>query len=111
MKKVSDQVVEYILTRRDGELAILTTEGIASMLGVDLKVMYDTFEKDQKIPLERFITREKMHRAVFLLDKKKPITIDELAGKMGFPTSRQFALEFENYLLIEPQRYKHLVSG
>jgi AraC-like DNA-binding protein len=107
--KASGMAAEFILTRKTEELASLTGQKIAETLGLDLNRLLETFAAHQHINLEQFITREKLHRSVFILDEDGEISIDDLAKKLGFRETRQFAREFENYLLIPPRRYREII--
>ncbi|NIM13041.1 MAG: helix-turn-helix domain-containing protein [Candidatus Aminicenantes bacterium] len=108
--KGSDSVVEFILTCSVEELASLGKQKIAETLGLDPARMSEAFEADQRISVEQFIIREKLHRSVFILDEDCEISIDDLAEKLGFRETEQFAREFESYLLIPPQRYKEIIQ-
>lgn len=107
---ISRRVAEFILTRQLDELSTLTREKISTVLSLDPVKMTRAFESDQHISLERFILREKMYRAFFLIEKNHGITIEELAKKMGFLQTLEFAKEFETIFLIDPGKYKELVS-
>jgi transcriptional regulator GlxA family with amidase domain len=106
---ISPRVVEFILTREPEELSTLSGQKIAAALSLDLLNLTRAFESDQHISLDRFIVREKMYRAFFLIEKNQGITIEELAKKMGFLQTREFAKEFETLFLIDPGKYKELV--
>ena len=107
--RISHKVVEFILTRKLGELSTLTSEEISAALNLDPVEMTHVFEADQRIPLDRFILREKLYRALSLIDKKPGISIEELAKKMGFLQTGEFTREFKTLFLIDPDRYKELV--
>ena len=106
--RLADRAVEFILTRDTGELRTLTEEKIAKTLEVKSSHLAETFKIQQCIPLDRFITREKIHRAVFILEKDHSISIEALSKKLGFPRLKDFVMEFEHYLLIDPHRYKEI---
>lgn len=106
---ISHDVVEFILTRELDELSALTSEEISAALNLDPVEMARVFEADQQISLDRFILREKMYRAFFLIEKNHGITMEELAKKIGFLQTSEFAREFETFFLIDPGRYKELV--
>lgn len=108
--KTSDLAAEFILTRKTEELASLTGQEIAETLGLDLSHLSETFEAHQRIKLDQFIIREKLHRSIFILDEDRKISIDDLARKLGFRETRQFAREFENYLLIPPRLYQEIIQ-
>ncbi|MCU0289838.1 MAG: hypothetical protein MUF15_26025 [Acidobacteria bacterium] len=112
-KKISlivEQAVEYILTRDIEELKTLTVEKIAGYLNVDTFYLLKAFENEQNVVLKNFITREKIYRAVFILEKNQCISIDEISEKLGFSQANDFAAEFQEYLAIDPHRYKELRS-
>lgn len=107
---ISHRVVEFILSRKLDELSTLTRKEISEALSLDPVKMTRAFESDQHISLDRFIVREKMYRAFFLIEENHGITIKELAKKMGFLQTRDFAKEFETLFLIAPGKFKELVS-
>ena len=104
----SDRAVEYILTRDIESLSRLTEEKIAEVLEISPAYLLKKFKIDQQIPLSRFIMREKIHRAVFILEKNHTVPIAELSEKLGFYHIDDFVREFESYLAIEPGRYRDL---
>jgi AraC-like DNA-binding protein len=108
--KLSQQVVEYILTRDIEELATLSTEKIAKTLHRNRAYLHRKFKSDQKISIHQFILREKMHRTVFVLEKNKEISIAELSRRLGFLSVERFVREFIKYLAVDPLRYRELKS-
>jgi AraC-like DNA-binding protein len=105
---LADRAVEFILTRNIEQLGNLTEEEIAETLKVKPSYLLKTFRTQQNIALKRFITREKIHRAIFILDKNQAISVDELSHKLGFHKTAEFSLEFQSYLAIDPYRYREL---
>lgn len=105
-----DRAVEFILTRNIDELATLTEKKIAENLKVKPFYLQETFETERNIALERFITREKIHRAVFILEKNQLLSVEEISNKLGFSRSDDFVMEFREYLAIDPHKYKELVA-
>ncbi|HLP45985.1 MAG TPA: hypothetical protein VK469_08565 [Candidatus Kapabacteria bacterium] len=103
-----DRAVEFILTRNIDELGALTEEKIAENLKVQPSYLLETFKLEHSITLKRFITREKIHRAIFILEKNQVQSVEELSNKLGFPRSDDFVMEFQEYLAIDPFRYKEL---
>ncbi|HLP47127.1 MAG TPA: helix-turn-helix domain-containing protein, partial [Candidatus Kapabacteria bacterium] len=97
-----DRAVEFILTRNIDELGALTEEKIAGNLKVQTSYLSETFKNEQNIALKRFITREKIHRAIFILEKNQELSIEEISNKLGFPGSDDFVMEFQEYLAIDP---------
>lgn len=112
-KTLSRQVVEFILIQDMVTLSTLTPERLALHWGVELSQLLVEFQKDHKIPLDRFIIREKMHRAALHLESVNYPHITELAQTLGFVNIADFIQEFENYLAVTPERYwqlKHMES-
>jgi AraC-like DNA-binding protein len=106
--KLSQQVVEYILTRDMEELSTLSGEKIARALHRNRTYLYRRFKLDQNIGVHQFILREKMHRTVFVLEKDNDISITELSRRLGFLSVERFAREFIKYLAIDPRKYREL---
>lgn len=105
---LAERAVEFILTRGVAELATLTEEKIAENLKVKPSDLLKTFMMQQSLTLKRFITREKIHRALFMLEKNQALSVEELSNKLGFPRAADFILEFKAYLDVDPYEYKEL---
>jgi AraC-like DNA-binding protein len=105
-----DRVVEYILTRDNEELGVLTEERIAEVLDIGPSELARKFAKHQRIALNRFLVRERIHRAVFILEKDRSIQVAALSEKLGFSRSDEFVMEFKNYLAVHPNKYRELME-
>lgn len=109
--KLSELAVEFVLTRQMGELANLTEAKISERLGVARAYLRRKFKTAQKMTLEKFILREKMHRATFILENEHEISLERLSAELGFSRTDHFVMEFENYLAINPDKYRELKRG
>ncbi len=107
-KRVSERAVNFILSRQNKELSHLKVGDIARIIGVNRSYLSRSFKLDQDISLSDFISREKIYRAIFILDKDHKKPIDELAEELGFIRVEDFVREFVKQLAIDPERYKHL---
>ena len=105
---LSERVVELILTRNIESLGRLTEEKIAETLEISPTYLLKIFETDQRISLSRFILREKIRRAFFILEKDHTISIEELSRKLGFRQTNDFSREFKKFIAIEPTKFKNL---
>ncbi len=105
---LADKAVEFILTRDIEKLRTLTEEEIAENLKVKPSYLLKTFMTQQSIALKRFIAREKIHRAIFIIEKNQSVSVEEISNKLGFSRLDEFATEFQAYLAIDPYRYKEL---
>jgi transcriptional regulator GlxA family with amidase domain len=89
----------------------LSITDAAAALGTECTLLSREFLLDQKITFERFVEREKLYRAAFALEKERYITVRSLSGRLGFATVHDFVKTFEEYFLIDPQRYRLLVRN
>lgn len=105
-----DRVVEYILTRDNEELGGLTEERIAEVLDMSPSELTRKFARHQRIALNRFLIRERIHRAVFIMEKDRSIPVSTLSEKLGFSRSDEFIMEFKNYLAVHPNKYRELIA-
>jgi AraC-like DNA-binding protein len=106
--RLSERAVKFILSRRVEELTALTAVKVAGSLGIDAADLCRQFEKDQSMSLERFILREKIYRALFMIEKNRDISQKTLAARLGFTSIQDFAAEFETFLLVKPHKYIYL---
>lgn len=105
---LSEQVVKCICACDIEELGSLSEEKIAESLGLCRFSMSKKFETDNKLPISRFILREKMYRSVLVLEKKSQIPINELSRKLGFRSVSHFAREFVKFFAIDPWEYRKI---
>ena len=103
-----DKAVEFILTRDIDELGALTEEKVAETLEVKPSDLAEIFKTHQSITLNHFILREKIFRAVFMLEKNPSISIERLSTQLKFCQIDDFVMEFQNNIFIDPYRYKEL---
>lgn len=106
-----DRVVEYILTRDVDTLGALTIDMLAESYDISAAELIKTFALYQRIPLDRFIIRERIHRAVFMLEKDHSVEVEELSRRLGFAKPRDFIMEFKNYLAVHPNKYVQVRSN
>lgn len=107
-RKISDRAVEYILTRKIDELRSLNAGKVAKSIGANSSYLSRCFETDQKISLGDFILREKIYRAIFILEKDFEISIAELSRELGFTQLDDFVREFRVIIAIDPEKYRDL---
>jgi AraC-like DNA-binding protein len=110
MKKenLSDRAAEYIVSRKDEELATLKVKTIANSLGVNSSYLSRKFRSDKDMTLNDFITGIKMQRCARLLTKRKKASIVNLAERTGFARSDYFVILFKNHFGIHPRKYGEL---
>ncbi|MCU0287593.1 MAG: helix-turn-helix transcriptional regulator [Acidobacteria bacterium] len=106
--KLSDRVVEFVLTREISEMANLTVKNIASALNVNPSYLSRRFSIDKKVPLGEHILQMKIYRSAFLLilHDSKQLTVKQLAKSMGFCTTSYFIQAFRKLFGIGPGKYR-----
>lgn len=105
LSRLCERVVEFILSRNTGDLVRLDNEQIARIFKVDPSFLCRQFETEQRISLNKFIARERMYRAFFMIEKDQILSGRELAQELGFPHPRIFYEEFKSLFLISPDKY------
>jgi two-component system response regulator YesN len=110
MKKgnISDRAAEYVVSRKDEELATLKVKAIAITLGVNPSYLSRKFKNDKDMTLNDFITGVKMQRSARLLSKRKKTSVVNLAEKTGFARSDYFVILFKNHFGIHPRKFGEL---
>lgn len=107
---IVEMATAFILTRSDKELSNLKLKDAAEAVGRDSALLANEFELGQNITFEKFVLREKVHRAIYALEQEEDITISNLARRLGFTTTYDFSFAFEKYFLICPRRYKKIIK-
>lgn len=107
-RRLSERAVDFILSRDNEELSTLKAGQVSKRIGANRSYLSRCFKFEHNIPLRDFISREKIYRALFILDKDHEKSIPELAGELGFIRVEDFAREFENQFAIAPERYRHI---
>jgi AraC-like DNA-binding protein len=106
-KEISEQVVQYVLTMPDEELAALSVAKLSRMAGVDRFKLTRQFKRQKDMTLECFIFREKMIRAAFLLMVDR-MAVGEVSERMGFSTSDYFIRKFRGFYGVVPGKFREL---
>lgn len=107
-KKISDRAVDFILSRENEELKNLTEFKVAKGIGANRSYLSQSFKIDRNITLSKFVKREKIHRALFILEKEHDKSIRELSGELGFLKVKDFIMAFKSHVAIAPEKYREL---
>lgn len=108
---LSDEIIEYILTRKTEELRILSVESIAADLGMSRFKLGKHFKKEKEIILEKYIFRIKIVRAAYLLVESDELTVKEIGEKIGYYSYGYFIHIFKKYFGTTPGRYRELAGS
>jgi YesN/AraC family two-component response regulator len=101
-----DQVVEYVMSVTDEEFANLSVAVLAYSLKINRFKLSRQFKRQSDMTLEKFLYKEKMARAAFLLKTFEDITVKEVSRRIGFCTCDYFIRKFKQYYGVAPGRYK-----
>lgn len=107
-RKISDKAIDYILSRNVDQLRNLKVGKIARTIGANSSYLSRRFKIDQQMSLHDFILREKIFRAIFILEENPGASIRGISKELGFPDFSDFALEFKKNLAIDPERYQYI---
>ena len=109
--KISDRVVEYVLTRNLEELSVLSVENIAHNLDINRSHLSRTFKQEKNSTIEEFISKIKIVRSAALLKENDALTIKNISKKMGFCRVDYFIRIFKLYFGTTPARYRELIRA
>lgn len=107
-ENLSDQVADFIVSCSTERLKDLTVTDITRHFEVSKMHLIQSFKNQKEITPGKFILREKMYRAVSLMEKNKGITVKEVRKIVGFSTSDYFIRVFKKHFGISPCRYRDL---
>lgn len=107
---LSNRVVEYVLTRKLDELAVLTVESSANHLNINRSHLSRTFKNEKGFTIEEFIFKIKIGWAATLLRENDKLTVKEIAKKMGFCRCDYFIRIFKLYFGTTPAKYRELIK-
>lgn len=101
-----DRVVIYILRCSVDELKELTIQKITEHFDVSKVCLINKFKAEKGITPAKFILREKLVRSAFMMEKKRDLTVKEVAEKVGFSTSDYFIRVFKAHFGLPPCQYR-----
>jgi AraC-like DNA-binding protein len=104
----SDKVVEYVLTRKIGELETLSVESVSKDLKIKRNKLWRGFKAEKELTPEEYIFRIKITRAAFLLEENDELTVKEIGEKVGYYDYNYFISIFKQYFGTTPGRYRKL---
>lgn len=107
-QEISDKIVQYVMSVQDEQLAGLTVSKLAYQFDIDRSKLSREFKKQKKMTLDKFLNKEKMFRAAFLLISDDETSIKEVSQRIGFCTSEYFIRVFRDYFGVVPRRFKEL---
>ena len=76
---IAERAVSLILSISNEGIKHLKIDDIAEALKINKKFLPLIFKREQKNSIPAFIRREKLHRALFILQKEHSITIPEIS--------------------------------
>jgi YesN/AraC family two-component response regulator len=107
LSKISDSVVEFVLTREVKELENLTVNAIARKLNINRCYLSQRFKYDKKISLHHYILMIKIMRSLSLLEAYENMTVEDLSRRIGFSSPDYFTRVFKKVIGTTPGNYKN----
>lgn len=104
---LSEDVVEFILTRGIDEFENLNVSSIARKFSINRCYLSHRFKFDTNYTLHEYILMIKILRSLVELQENGDITIAEIAKRMGFSDSAYFRRVFKQRVGITPGKYKN----
>lgn len=101
-----ESMVCLVLSTPYSELKKITKDDFSGAISIDYDKLEAIFKEDRGLTPFEFIQREKLHRAAFLLEQDREVSILELGGLLGFDNVQDFETGFVGYFLIKPGRYQ-----
>lgn len=103
-----NKVIDYVLTRKVGDLESLSVTTVARDLKIKRNKLWRRFIIEREITPEEYIFRIKMTRAAFLLEENDDLTVKEIGEKVGYYDYNYFISIFKRYFGTTPGRYRKL---
>lgn len=108
--KIAEEAALYILALGDKQIKNLKPGEVAAAINKNPRLLTLLFRIFYNISPGKYILREKLYRAFFLIETGSTISIPELSERLGFAGVSQFEKEFENFYCITPGRYQELIQ-
>lgn len=105
-RKLSDRVIEYILSCDNKDIASLTIKQVANTFAVSQSFLYRKFKSEKYFSLGEFLLKEKMFRAANLLLENQKLPVKVITEMIGFSTSDYFIRVFKKHYGVCPNLYR-----
>ncbi len=103
-----EQVKDFILKCDLEELKELTLRGLTARFKVSKVHLTNIFKSHEDITPGKFILREKMLRAMALLQQYPDLKVKQAAEIMGFSSTNYFIRVFKDHIGYSPSRYREI---
>ena len=110
-KDIVPQVIHFISTIETEELRSLKIFELSRRFNINASFLSRTFKARRKCTLCEFIQREKIRRAVVLLQREESWPIKKLAVYLGFSSTEYFIRTFKKRIGVPPHRYRQYISN
>jgi AraC-like DNA-binding protein len=110
-KGIADRVVEYIINRKPLDFACLNVNEIARRFGVSVPHLSRTFKAEKGMGLRLFISREKIGRARFLLQRNREMSVKDIAAALDFCSTDYFIRVFKEQYGVTPGMCRRIDGG
>ncbi len=104
----TEEIVNFILNKKGSDLAKLSLENISETFAIHKNELDSLTLTDSETSIHKFLNRQKAFMAMEIMEKNPKIEICEIATLCGFSDFESFRIEFTDYFLIDPQKYRVL---
>ena len=105
---LAEQVATYIVQCRLDQLVELTITDLTRCFQVSKPILINHFKKRIGTTPGKFILREKMNRAIFLMARDHQLTVKKLSENLGFCKCDYFIEVFKNHFGLPPNKYREI---
>ena len=110
-KGIADRVVEYLINCKPLDFACLNVNEMARRFGVSVPHLSRTFKAEKGMGLRAFISREKISRARFLLQRNRELSIKDIAAALDFCSTDYFIRVFKEQYGVTPGMCRRIDGG
>jgi YesN/AraC family two-component response regulator len=108
--KLSESVVEYILTLDSKAFKTLNVNRIARKFKVNRSYLSRKFKKDKKLALNNYIVTVKILRATILLGTRDELSTEDVAKALGYSNTQYFCRLFKKKIGTTPGKFKAYIK-
>lgn len=101
-KKLVDTMEKYLVENYNKNL---TYETFYNLFGYNQKYITSLFKNEKSISPSKYITKLRMERAKFLLDKNPEILLKDISKLVGYDDPLYFSKVFKDYYGQSPSKY------
>ncbi len=88
----------------------LNPDSLAKQFGLSRSVLCSAFQQHTGLPLHKYISQKRIHRAQILIRTQEHIPLSDIAAAVGYEDSSTFYRNFVRIAGISPAKYRELCN-